>query len=300
MEGNNPPQPGALPQGISLVLLLVMIFFFFLLGQGVTYLAGLAMGMDPASLMSNPDLLPDAGQRNRLRVVVLISHVFTFILPALAWGYTLYKRNLWERFYLNRAPRPAMVGLGMLWILIAFPLAQVIYWFNKEILPIPAWASSMEESIGAMVKSFLTMESPIELVFSLVVMALLPAIGEEMIFRGGIQRTLLDRIRNPHVAIWLSACIFSFFHMQFEGFLPRVLLGGLLGYLFWWRRNLWVAIAAHFANNGVQVVAAYFMQDQLDALESFDPQKFPWMVAVLSLIFTAGIAGYLHKRREVV
>ena len=142
------------------------------------------------------------------------------------------------------------------------------------------------------------MDSPFELAFNLLVVALIPAIAEEMIFRGIIQSTFENIFKNPHYAVWAAAVVFSFIHMQFEGFLPRVVLGLVLGYLFLWTRNLWVPILAHFVNNGAQVVLAYMMPEQMESLE---PEAMGTSVAVMgivSLVLTIFVARYIIKEKD--
>ena len=88
--------------------------------------------------------------------------------------------------------------------------------------------------------------------------ALLPALGEELMFRGVLQRLFHDWTKNIHVSIFLAALVFGLFHLQFYGLLPRVFLGMVLGYLFYWTGSLWVPIFVHFMNNASAVIAAYF------------------------------------------
>ena len=131
-------------------------------------------------------------------------------------------------------------------------------------------------------KGLLVYDNSIELIFNILVIALVPALGEEMIFRGWIQRQLMRIINRPHVAIWASAAIFSAIHFQFLGFLPRLLLGVLLGYLYFWTGSLWVSIFAHFLNNGLQVIAQYFFRVEFEKMDENQAQ-IPMYMAFLSL-----------------
>ena len=135
----------------------------------------------------------------------------------------------------------------------------------------------------------LRMDNPGELLANLTVVAVLPAIGEEIIFRGVIQQQLMRRIANPWVALIVSAAIFSFFHFQFEGFLPRLILGLLLGWLYWRTGNFWVAALAHFFNNGVQIVGQYFYGDETTTMDLEKDIQVPWFGAAISvfLVWTA-------------
>ena len=276
-------------------LLLMSIFFFLLIGQGVTYLIVNSQGYELSSLFTTGENTPSFEKRSLLRTVALVNHLFTFILPALVVTIFLFRSN-WEQFLkMDRWPKFGMIGLGSLWILIAFPMAQGMYWFNRSI-PLPEWASSLEESTSGLIEAFLVMESPAELLMSLMVMALIPAIGEELVFRGLIQQSLQARLKKTHLVVWVSAAIFSAFHLQFEGFLPRMLLGGILGYLFFWSKNIWIPIIAHFVNNAIQVVAAYMLGSEFINAET--PEEDPidgWMV-LASTLLTLGIGYYLYNK----
>ncbi|MCB0640366.1 MAG: CPBP family intramembrane metalloprotease [Phaeodactylibacter sp.] len=276
-------------------LLLLSIFFFLLIGQGITWLLVDSWGYDLNALFAVGDATPSLEKRSLLRLIALINHLFTFILPAMLVAVFLFRSN-WEQYLkMDRWPSLQLLAYGCLWILLAFPMAQGIYWLNREI-PLPEWASSLEESTAGLIEAFLVMESPAELLMSLVVMALIPAIGEELVFRGLIQQSLQARVQNPHLAVWLAAAIFSTFHLQFEGFLPRMLLGGILGYLFLWSKNIWVPIAAHFINNAIQVVAAYYLGSEF--INADNPEEDPingWMVLGSTLI-TLAVGYYLYQR----
>ena len=114
----------------------------------------------------------------------------------------------------------------------------------------------------------------------------LPAIGEEVLFRGVLQRKLTEHWVNPHLAIWVAAALFSAIHVQFYGFLPRLLLGALFGYLYYWSGSLLIAIFAHFVNNGVMVLMLYLYQRKLVDYNIEDNESVPWTAALVSLVVT--------------
>src|SRR5690606_4911795 len=133
-----------------------------------------------------------------------------------------------------------------------------------------------------------------ELMFALVIIAILPAVGEEIVFRGLIQNELLRGTRNVHVAIWVAAILFSTIHFQFYGFVPRLLLGALFGYLYYWSGNLMLAILAHFVNNGVSVVALYLYQQGKFAFDIESQEAAPPQMVIISTILTAGLLYYFY------
>jgi membrane protease YdiL (CAAX protease family) len=121
----------------------------------------------------------------------------------------------------------------------------------------------------------------------MVVFAVLPAIGEELAFRGIVQNELHRWWKNPHVAIWVAAIIFGVIHMQFYGVVPRIMLGVLFGYLYWWSGNIWVPIIGHFINNGFMVLMMFLAQRRAVNInvESTEPESLT--LSLLSLVLTA-------------
>jgi uncharacterized protein len=118
----------------------------------------------------------------------------------------------------------------------------------------------MKESEAQAMKiteAFLKMETTQDLLINLLVIAVVPAIGEELLFRGVLQRLFQELTKNIHLTVFLSAAIFSAIHMQFYGFLPRMFLGVLFGYMLVWTGNIWVPVLAHFINNGAAVFFAW-------------------------------------------
>ena len=129
----------------------------------------------------------------------------------------------------------------------------------------------------------------------LLVVAVLPAICEELFFRGMIQPLLLRATGSPHRAIWVTAIVFSAIHFQFFGFVPRMLLGALFGYIYYWSGNLRLAMLAHFVNNGLTVTLSYFSR-RGDI--SLDPDKLPEAPLPVLLLSAAVGAAVLYRFRE--
>lgn len=133
--------------------------------------------------------------------------------------------------------------------------------------------------------------------FNILVIALLPAIAEELLFRGAVQRSFNRMFNNPHVAIWLAAFIFSAIHVQFFGFFPRMLLGAAFGYIYLWTGSIWYAMFAHFLNNAAAVCQAWYDQVHHIPLEQADnSSNFPWYGYVISLILTIFLFKYLKDK----
>ena len=126
------------------------------------------------------------------------------------------------------------------------------------------------------------------ILLSILLVGCLTGLSEEVFFRGGLQKILLSRPMNAHIAIWLTAFIFSLMHFQFFGFVPRVLIGAFFGYLAWWSGSLWTAAIAHAINNSTVIVAHAINKQyafNLDNLGVPQAGEFPWL-AIASIIET--------------
>ncbi len=152
------------------------------------------------------------------------------------------------------------------------------------------WMRDMEGNAEKLTLAFLKMDSPLDLMLNILIVALLPAIGEELLFRGCLQQLLIEWTKKPHLAIFIAAALFSAIHFQFLGFIPRMLIGAFLGYLFYWSGNLWYAIIGHFVNNALQVVGYYFTQGtnsnaDLKAIDSLPLRAFYWVLPSLAALY---------------
>jgi uncharacterized protein len=147
------------------------------------------------------------------------------------------------------------------------------------------WARTREDFAADVTKFLTTFDGIGQLLIGLFVIAVLPSIGEELVFRGLLQPQLRRSTGNIHLAIWISAFLFSAMHMQFFGLVPRMLLGVLFGYLYYWSGNLWIAMLAHFVNNGFSVLMLYFHQQGVSELDMNSTESAPWgLVAGATLV----------------
>lgn len=158
-----------------------------------------------------------------------------------------------------------------------------------------SWAREREDSLGEVTKFLTQFASRNEFLIAIIVIAVLPAIGEEIVFRGLIQNELRRATHNPHVAIWFAAILFSAIHFQFFGFIPRLLLGALFGYLYYWSGNLVIAIIAHFVNNAVSVTALYLYQQGVLEFDVESPEAFPLTAVLTSTVITIALLYYFYR-----
>lgn len=290
------PSRPEMPPYIILLLLVLAALIGALLGSGLAYGWLSMQGFSVGALM---DLNADSPRslRDAVRMANLLNHVSTFTIPSLALILIIYRDRWIHYFKLEKFPSATWLVVGIIFVVASFPFAQLSYWINQQ-LPLPAWMLALENSTGQMIKGLLVMESPVELLFNILVIAVLPAFGEELLFRGVLQQQLQRAIRNPVVAIWLTALIFSAIHMQFAGFIPRVLLGAVLGYVFYWSKSLWLPIVAHFVTNAVQVIAVYVSKEAITEMDLEAPQEPNWLPGIASLLVTFAVGYYLWQMRR--
>lgn len=158
-----------------------------------------------------------------------------------------------------------------------------------------AWARETEDTAARMTKQLTQFDSFGQFLIGFTVIAVFAGLGEELVFRGMIQNMLHKAFGNIHVAIWIAAFLFSLIHLQFFGFLPRMLLGALFGYLYYWSGSLWIPVFSHMLNNGFMLIMIYLNSiDVLDFdLENSDTA--PWFAVLLFAIITVGLMFYFRK-----
>lgn len=212
------------------------------------------------------------------------------IAPLLFWR--LVMRQSWQTFLASPAPSTyAYVLVGVL-VVAAMPFNGWVVALNKSMqLPaflegVETWMRQKEDSLADLTKLLTTISSPWQLAVAMLVVAVIPALGEELLFRGMIQPLFARSGGNHHVGIWASAAVFSATHLQFYGFVPRLLLGVLFGYLYHWSRDLRVPIVAHFVNNGFSLFMLYLFQQRLTAINVEESHSVPLAAAAGSALIT--------------
>lgn len=241
-----------------LIVFVVMLF---------TYLIGLVLavpvfGMSIAELQSAMSAPPSEREVSVLSYFQLISQLGIFVLPPLVFGYLL-KKNIKYYFHLEKAPRQRSYLYVFLLAFTILPVINILSYWNQQMqLPemfqhIQQWMEVREGAARELTALFLDRTSYMALAANLFLIAIIPAIGEELFFRGVLQKVFTGWFNNAHAGIFITSVLFSALHMQFFGFLPRFVLGMLFGYYFYWSRSLWLPVFAHFINNGAAVVVAF-------------------------------------------
>ena len=201
---------------------------------------------------------------NILKIIQFFSAVGTFISPIITYGYlTNFQFGLNKKF--NR--QTALLSVGT--IIIVTPFVSFLI-EQSMLIDFPEWMKKFDKDSETIVLAFLKMNNLSDLMFNLLVMAIVPAIGEELFFRGFIQNTFLGFFKNSHLAIIFTSILFSLIHFDLVGFLPRFFLGAILGYMFFISKSLWIPILAHFINNAMAVIISYPYFKSFDFVQTYN------------------------------
>ena len=264
---------------------------------------------------------------NTLKWIQLLQTISLFLLPSLILAYLCAKAP-WNWLQLDNKVdwKVLLWAIGIM--LVALPAINLMSHWNQQMV-LPTWLSGVEEWMKAkeaeaewLTKQFMSVTTVSGLLVNLLLMAVLPALSEEITFRGVLQRLLSPknsslnsqlsytssasdrsskgeiRTLNSHLSIWLTSIIFSAIHMQFYGFVPRMLMGALFGYMLVWTGSLWVPMLMHFVNNAMAVLL-YFIANKanwdMDKIDAIGTGNTLWL-GIVSVILT--IVGIYAFRRS--
>lgn len=268
----------------------------------VNYIAEATGGRGLQSIMSSPTA--DTADVRLIQLSLLLTQLLAFAGPAV-----LMARLSGRPRYTLAASLPARVPpliLAGLMAIASIPVIQLAA-FDSESFSLPEDWGELERSLKASEAQAERMLRKLfghDLWSNLIVIGLVPAVCEELFFRGFLQRTFRRRM-NPHVAILLTGLIFSLIHFQFFGFFSRWLMGIFFGYLVFWGGALWPAIAAHFAFNGFQAVLAHmaYTSESVDEAMVEENPEFPLMLTLGGVVLVAGglalFRKFFHRPTEV-
>lgn len=292
---------------INPFLQLLLLLFYALLGGFVFGLLAIVIILiiNGLGMVSNLELLLSGDPKfiTEFKIIQILSSIGTFILPPIALALTEGKKV--TQFYSFKKPQTLLIFLVLTIMIVSMPFMEWTVLINqKMVLPdylkaVEQWMKEKEDAAMKITIQLITVRSNFDFIINLMMIAVLPAIGEELMFRGGVQRSLTEAFNSPHLAIWLTAIIFSAIHVQFYGFIPRMLLGAGFGYLYFYSGSLWYAMLAHFINNAYAVCAAFYMQKHNMPLNKADePIGFPWYGYLISAIITIALFKFFKDSAE--
>ncbi|MCE5175527.1 MAG: CPBP family intramembrane glutamic endopeptidase [Bacteroidales bacterium] len=301
----------------SLFYRILMFLSVIFTGLIITYAVFLVVvfaisGFDLA--MTNERLAALNDNAHLLRIMQTLQSFFVFIFPPFILS-KLFKENSTDFIHLKR-PSFSFAIFGIISIILMIPLINALVEWNAGLhLPesmqgLESWMRTSEDTAEKVTTILLNGSSWWTLIVNLIIVGALAGIGEEFLFRGALQSLFSKGLwpntqsgKMPdwvmHTTIWLVAFLFSAIHMQFYGFIPRLLLGAWFGYLLWWSGSIWVPVLAHFTNNAVSTIAV-FLQNK--GLITEDPDQIglnsTWWLCLVSILLLVGCTFYMTKKKN--
>ena len=285
---------GALNRGLKLSSIFTYIF---IIGLLVALSAGESISLES---YDENDLLI-------LKLSQIISSILIFILPAVAFVFLFTSEKL-RYFQLHTIPKLSSIIYSSVLMLASLPLINWMIEVNSNMsLPdflkgVESWMRNAEANAEMLTEKFLEMDSILDLILNLFMIALVAAVSEELFFRGVVQKALHEATNNAHLGIWIAAILFSAIHGQFYGFIPRAILGVLFGYLFVWSGSLWLPIICYFMNNGAAVLFSYLISK---GLIDFDADNVGTMegegsLLFASLVIVSGLIFLIYRKEKLI
>lgn len=256
------------------------------------------------NFFENPAMLTSFSNAEMLPIIKLFQALQTiglFLIPGIVWAW-FYTKPVHKSLMIGNSVRLEVVFAMLLLIIVAIPMINGLADINGALV-FPDWLKELEQSFRStenraehfMVALLKTDNVGIMLV-NMFIVAVLPAVAEEVFFRGVLQNELERTFKNPIAAIVITAIIFSAFHFQFFTFLPRFILGMMMGLVYFWSRNIWVPIVLHFFNNALTVITWFWFSPEVinSSLDTVGTLNHYW---VLSLLSTALVITVLYFTR---
>ncbi len=287
---------------------LVMLLFFVVVSVIISLFLGMLLAI-PIFEISFSDIirvLNISTQSNILfmKYLQVVQAFGMFLIPTVLYAILYcFPESFWKYLKINRSISLKSAFYAAFAIVVALPMLNYFSELNSQLIDhffgIENWFKAKEDEAQHLTEMFITAGNISTLLINLLVIAVLPAISEELMFRGVVQRLFGEWTKNAHLGILISAILFSAFHFQFYGFIPRVLLGLFLGYLVYFSGSLWLAVWAHFVNNGFAVISYYiYGSDAIEqTVDKLGTTSETVVYAVISAIFSF-LAIFLIIRTE--
>lgn len=243
---------------------------------------------------------------NSLRFMQISSQIFTFVLPPILYAMLVKERPFKSLGFSKSTILWLILGVAMMYAIL--PLNAVFGEWNANIKFPESLASfeklmqDLQDRATEVMEKFVNVDTIGGLIINLFMIAGLAALGEELLFRSVIQTSLIKICKNAHVGIFIASAIFSLFHMEFYGLLPRLVLGLLMGYMYYYSRSIWIPMAMHFANNGT-IVFLYYLNNigaiNID-VESFgETNIFVLILSIIAMVALFWFTIKLNKKEEL-
>ena len=288
MQQNILSNAGPFSRLIFSVFVILVSFFIFLI-IGVLFALPF-WGIDIINFQPLSDTT-DLANIAKMKYLQSIFAIGIFVAPPFVISWLITKN--WSRYFMMQKVRNwDLLLLGCIMMITALPVINFLGEINAS-MQFPDFLKGFEQQLKIaeqnaqlITETFLNVNSFGGLLVNLFIMAVIPAIGEEFLFRGVLQRIFVEWTKNVHWGIIITSIIFSGFHFQFYGFLPRMLLGVLLGYLMVYGKSIWFPVFAHFANNAFAVIMSFIYRDsmKLENVEQFGSYEGTYIFAIIGAV----------------
>ncbi|MBP1677743.1 MAG: Abortive infection protein [Bacteroidetes bacterium] len=248
----------------------------------------------------------DISSIENVKMIQLIQSVGILLLPPLIMAY-LWSNKPAAYLHLDVFPDGRKILLVTVIMIVAVPFINLLSWLNQQ-MELPSFLSAIEakmraseDQINELTERILQVKGIGALLFNVLLVAIIPALSEEFFFRGAVLKLLSGK--NKYVlSIWITAIIFSAIHMQFYGFVPRMLFGVFFGYLVLWSGSLWLPVIAHFVNNVVSVLFYYLIFNgvSLPGFDTIGSGDTLWLGIVSGVLTAAGIVWFYQKNVKAI
>jgi uncharacterized protein len=291
-----------LPFLSKFMILIGLTLVFLVVGSGIGLVIFAYMtGMPLAQVADFQKHLHDyPNMYDAIMVLQTFSTPIPFIGAAFFFWVLVEKQSIHD-LSLRETSLPILLLVGIL-VIGFMPFDAIFIELNQKLaLPefmksIQEWMKKSEDATGELTKFLTDFKDLSQLIVAMIVVGLLAGISEELMFRGVLQNIAMRAFQNHHVAIWFAAFWFSFIHFQFFGFLPRMFLGALFGYLYFWTKNIWVPIFAHFVNNGFTLLMVYLYKNKAVKVDIESTESVPLTTALGSLVLTVLILRFFYQK----
>jgi membrane protease YdiL (CAAX protease family) len=241
--------------------------------------------MTGKGLLEMKDEISNPAYSNAFKMVQAVSTFFGFFIPAIVTA-LLLNRKPYKLLGFTKKFDARQIGLVILVMFMALFVSGTLGYLNQHI-PIPAsWKivfDRLEDEYNKQVQAIVQLKTFSDYLLGLVIMAFLPALCEETLFRGGLQNFLTRSIKMPWLSIIIVSLIFSIVHFSFYGFLPRMFLGVMLGLIFQYTGSIWLCILAHFFNNALAITQLYYYTSHGKSLKDVADQNTPFFWGLVAL-----------------
>lgn len=227
----------------------------------------------------------------------IIQFVTLFLVPVLLFGLWADPRQPMRFLGIKQPWSPKYFGWAALLVLVSLYASGLVGYINDKI-PLPKELVNLEDKQNAAINAMAVSKTVPELLQSIFLVGLLAAVGEELFFRGALQRILIQLTKSPWAGILITSLVFSAIHLQFAGFLPRMFLGIVLGAIYWYSGSLWPGILFHFLFNTLGVVVAYFKPDMVNKPEMVEGSIYAIIVMGALSLVAVGYLIMLMKRNS--